>query len=199
MATINVSLPSDGSTADVADYNTPITTIVNEFNGNIDNANIKTGAAIATAKLATDAGIVYGMLGTDSSYTWASWTPTWTNLTVGNGTVTAKYTQLGKTVIARVSVAFGSTTSIGGSVSFTLPVTAVAIAAGSPHIGSAIYDDVGTNLYMGVVYEGSTTSGVLRVGNAAATYTGTTVLSSTVPFTWTTSDAINLSLIYEAA
>jgi len=57
MGVINVSLPTDGTTADVADVNTPITTIVNEFNGNIDNANIKSAAAIATSKLADDAGI----------------------------------------------------------------------------------------------------------------------------------------------
>lgn len=57
MATISVSLPSDGTAADVSDYNTPITTIVNEINGNLDNANIKSGAAIATSKLADDAGI----------------------------------------------------------------------------------------------------------------------------------------------
>lgn len=57
MATISVSLPSDGTAADVSDYNTPITTIVNEINGNLDNANIKSGAAIATSKLADDAGV----------------------------------------------------------------------------------------------------------------------------------------------
>src|SRR4051812_42420252 len=57
MGTISVTLPTDGTTADVADVNTPITTIVTELNGNIDNANIKTGAAIATSKLADDAGI----------------------------------------------------------------------------------------------------------------------------------------------
>jgi hypothetical protein len=40
MATISVSLPADGSTADVADVNTPITTIVNAINGNLDSNNI---------------------------------------------------------------------------------------------------------------------------------------------------------------
>jgi hypothetical protein len=52
MALISVSLPSDGSTADVSDYNSPITTIVGEVNGNLDNANIKSGAAIDGLKLA---------------------------------------------------------------------------------------------------------------------------------------------------
>lgn len=60
MATISVSLPSDGTTADAADYNTPITTIVSEINGGLDNANIASGAAIATSKLADDSGITSG-------------------------------------------------------------------------------------------------------------------------------------------
>jgi hypothetical protein len=57
MGTVTVSLPADGSTGTVSQYNTPLTTVVNELNGNIDNANIKSGAAIATSKLATDNGI----------------------------------------------------------------------------------------------------------------------------------------------
>lgn len=55
MATISVSLPSDGETIDVADYNTPINTIVTAINGNLDNANIATSAAIAGSKLADGA------------------------------------------------------------------------------------------------------------------------------------------------
>lgn len=54
MGTISVSLPTDGTTADVADYNTPITTIVNAINGGLDNDNIASGAAIAGSKLAAD-------------------------------------------------------------------------------------------------------------------------------------------------
>jgi|ERR1044071_4626391 hypothetical protein len=57
MGIISVSLPTDGTTADDADVNTPLTTIVNEFNGNIDNANIKSGAAIAGSKIASDGGL----------------------------------------------------------------------------------------------------------------------------------------------
>lgn len=52
MGTISVSLPSDGTTADVSDYNTPLTTIVNEINGNLDNSNLATNAAIAGTKIA---------------------------------------------------------------------------------------------------------------------------------------------------
>jgi hypothetical protein len=67
MAVISVSLPADGETADVSDYNTPITTITNEFNGNIDNANIKSGAAIDGSKLADDSIAAGKIVGIDKS------------------------------------------------------------------------------------------------------------------------------------
>jgi hypothetical protein len=52
MATINVTLPSDGDTIDASDYNVPVNTIVNEINGNLDNSNIDSAAAISGSKLA---------------------------------------------------------------------------------------------------------------------------------------------------
>lgn len=66
MSTISVSLPSDGTTADVSDYNTPITTIVNEINGGLNNSNIAAGAAISTSKIADDAGIGTAKLANDA-------------------------------------------------------------------------------------------------------------------------------------
>lgn len=55
MGQISVSLPADGETIEAADYNAPITTIVNEINGSLNNANIATNAAIAGTKLASSA------------------------------------------------------------------------------------------------------------------------------------------------
>lgn len=57
MGVVSVTNITDGTTADGADVNSQVNTILNEFNGNIDNANIKAGAAIATSKLADDTGI----------------------------------------------------------------------------------------------------------------------------------------------
>lgn len=51
MGTVSVTLPSDGSTIDASDVNSPINTIVAEFNGNIDDDNIKTAANINGSKL----------------------------------------------------------------------------------------------------------------------------------------------------
>lgn len=66
MGTVSLSLPSDGSTGTVSQYNTPLTTLQTEFNGNIDNNNIKASAAIATSKLASDNGITGAMLATSA-------------------------------------------------------------------------------------------------------------------------------------
>jgi hypothetical protein len=57
MGTISVTLPQDGTTADVADYNTPITTIVTAINGNLDSSNISSlsGTKITAASLPASA------------------------------------------------------------------------------------------------------------------------------------------------
>lgn len=93
MANISVSLPADGSTADVSDYNGPITTIVDEINGNLDNSNIKASAAIAGSKLANTS-ITAGKM----SLSTTDWTPTITPqgaMTYTGVTTTAWYIDLG--------------------------------------------------------------------------------------------------------
>ena len=57
---------------------------------------------------------------------WQAWTPTWAGTTVGNGTVVARYTQIGKTVHFQVLLTFGSTTTFAGTgvdTTFTPPTT----------------------------------------------------------------------------
>jgi hypothetical protein len=48
MGLISYSNIQDGTTADGADVNTPLNTIFNEFNGNIDSNNIKDNSIIAS-------------------------------------------------------------------------------------------------------------------------------------------------------
>lgn len=137
--------------------------------------------------------------GTGSSWTWQSWTPTWTNLTVGNGTVTATYIQIGATVFFNVDVIFGSSSSMGTTPEFTLPVTSVAIT-------NSFYHSLGDGA-VSLAYEGdinyliealaySTTQGRLYTSTAAGETTG---ITSTAPFTWTTGSVITFSGMYQAA
>ena len=113
MANISVSLPSDGETVDVADYNTPINTIVNEINGGLDNSNIDAAAAIAGSKLA-DSSVTNPKMG----LTTTSWTPTITpqgSMTYTTVTTTAWYADFGSFyyISIRSEGTTGGTASIG--------------------------------------------------------------------------------------
>src|SRR5690348_15815627 len=54
MGQISLTLPSDGTTIEAADVNNPFNALLNEFNGNIDDNNIKSSANISGTKLNTN-------------------------------------------------------------------------------------------------------------------------------------------------
>lgn len=325
MATISVSLPADGQTIDAADINTPINTIVADYNGNIDNTNIASGANIAGSKLAANsitntqlatsvstvtfrdeatadfvasggvwtedsapslngdmtamiayvAGIrldvsavnnraftaskdTYVDIGSDGTidYTevtngaaspalaashmriakivtdgtnittitqvgtdslgniilptnlteggltaWKSFTPSWTNLTVGNGTNTGSYIQIGKTVFVKTRFVMGSTSSMGSVPTLTLPIAASGndLSANISYIGIVSIDDAGTVTHSGTVRYTNTTSVALTVTGVGSTYATAAPITSTVPMTWTTNDILLSYFYYDAA
>jgi hypothetical protein len=146
----------------------------------------------------TPAGLVAG---TGSTWVWPSWTPTWTNVTVGNGTVVAKYIQMGKTVHFRVKLTFGSTSAVSGDFTFSTPVTMSSNYAQNDTVNSsAVMLDSGTQGYVGMVIVASTTTLNVRPVNASATTsTYGAAASSTVPHTWATNDIIQACGSFEAA
>lgn len=174
----------------------------------IDGLNIKDGAlntnnSVVTANV-TDAAITPAKLlaGTGSGWTWSSWSPTWTNFSLGNGTVSAVYIQTGKTVFARLSVILGNTSSMTGALTFTLPVTSSSSAYSintAEQIGTGSILDAGTAVYQAIPFWNSTTTCIIRVIGTAGTYANHTDLTGSIPMTWTTSDAFAVEIMYEAA
>lgn len=126
----------------------------------------------------------------------ASWTPTVANLTVGNGTLVARYNRIDKQVYCHIKFVLGSTSAMGSLPTFTLPVASAHTAY---IVGAAFFHDIGTATYSGVTYiEAGGTAGV-RVSSAGGTYVGLTAISSTVPHTWANTDELHLVFMYEAA
>lgn len=127
-----------------------------------------------------------------------TWTPTFTNLTIGNGTATGKYIRIGKLVFLEVAVVWGSTTSASGSWYVNnIPFTAV---AGFRAYGSCNILDSGTaNFYGGCSISESTTNLFPLYLNAAGTYLSQANVNATAPMTWTTSDELKMSITYAAA
>lgn len=77
-----------------------------------------------------------------SDWDWISWTPTpYNNLTVGNGTLIAQYCRVGKLVFFRLQLALGSTSSLGNSLRFTLPITPGTGWGDSHACGTGIFRD----------------------------------------------------------
>lgn len=129
---------------------------------------------------------------------WTSWTPTWTNLTVGNATQTGKYMQIGKLVIARLSFTLGTTSSVGAGPSFTLPVTSVTYLVNDV-IGKGIAQTNGQwETSIGWL---STTTARPFAWLATGTYVGgLTGWSSVIPGGgWSSTETFGFQIIYEAA
>ena len=179
-------LTSDASAANALKKATRVNFLANA----ISSGSIQ-GDAIQPAHLVS---------GTGTTWAWQSWTPTWTNLTVGNGTVAAYYARTGKTVCARIRFTMGSTSSMGTNPSFTLPVTAATeYATQPPAIGIAYVEDASVAGYLGFIRAISDTAAKPAVWNSSATYVTDGGLGATTPFTWATNDFFNGTFMYEAA
>jgi len=134
---------------------------------------------------------------------WAAYTPTITadggGFTLGNGVITGRYKQIGKTVFFLVKLVYGSTTNPGaGHWNFSLPVT----AKDSNFTFTASILDDGASWYGGVGngnYTGSTTNFAVITTNPNEALTGWVPVGNGGPFTWGTADNITISGSYEAA
>jgi hypothetical protein len=128
---------------------------------------------------------------------WTTWTPTYTNFTLGNGTVTARYQKIGKTVNFSIDITFGSTTSVSGLIQVSVPVNA-SNAAGAYFANGRAFDSSTTlNWLLNAVV----ITNFVYVFNmdSSGTYIQRTATSSTAPITWATGDTINLVGSYEVA
>lgn len=158
-----------------------------------------------TAHDALDHTGLTGVGGGGSFTAFADYTPTWTNVTVGNGTLIARWAQIGSgsgsLVKVQIQLTFGSTSSLSGDAVVSLPVTAVSRATNFPLGTGLFFDNSSSGSYSTEVVQGSTTTVKIRPKLANGTYVTHTTASSTVPFgsAFTTSDVIMAQFEYEVA
>jgi hypothetical protein len=187
-------------TASLATFTTAGRALVDDADATAQRATL--GLVIGTDVQAWDADLD-AVASSGLASAWQAWAPTWTNLTVGNGTVTASYVRVGKLVFARLKLVFGTTTSVTGLITASRPVNSAAYG-GSVSIpqGMARFFDTSAS----TSYEG-------RVSNVAANVTNVVLIydavvastiqaegtSATLPFTWATGDELHMQFFYEAA
>jgi len=134
--------------------------------------------------------------GADQS-AWVSFTPSWTNFTIGNGTQSAKYNYdpIRKIVFVRVFVTLGSTSSMGTAPSITFPVTSAATPSSQFEISVAGRLKTSSTRYELAAWWASTAGAqLLSVLSGVPT-----TITATSPHTWATGDTISITMMYEAA
>ena len=139
-----------------------------------------------------------------ASYT--SYTPTFTNFTLGNGTATARYAQQGQLTDVYIRIVLGSTSVMGTAPRISLPATANFASIGA-NIGTALngmvsYTDTSaTNTIYGLAMYYSNTEIELRPFYSSGNYLQSTgaQINATTPFTWATTDEIWFNFSYHSA
>ena len=136
---------------------------------------------------------------------WIAYTPTWTESSgvqpsLGNGTLTGLYYQLGKFVVCKITLVAGSTTTFGNSGGvwlFSLPVAAASTSVSFGLSSNSLHNVTGNVITWG--YQSSTSQ---MAGWAYTPVGGSGLiqfLNSAQPVTWVSGDRLQLSCLFEAA
>lgn len=128
-----------------------------------------------------------------------NYTPTWTNLTIGNGTNASRFSMSGKRVNYRLVFILGSTSSVGTGPRVTLPIAASSTYSDGHEMISGMILDQGSAYIPGGVIWASSTTADLYARNSTASYVYLTACTASIPMVWTTTDSIKMSGTYEAA
>ena len=124
---------------------------------------------------------------------WTTWSPTLTNLTLGSGTLIAKYRRVGKTVDFFWRFVYGAASAVGTDPTFTLPVSAAAellTAIEFPATGRITDASAGSSRgQIRAILNTTANTVTMYYFNAATTVAS---ITATVPWTWTTSDSLSL-------
>lgn len=137
---------------------------------------------------------------------WTSYTPTWTNLTLGNAVLNyASYALVGKICIYKVHYTFGSTTNATSTIGISVPVNFAANYATSVlsfFTGQGLYTDTSAGLSYTFTIGRSLSNLARFFANVTnATYGSIGTMNASFPAALTTGnatgDTFQFSIIYE--
>lgn len=124
---------------------------------------------------------------------WTAYTPTLTNWTLGNGTLTGRWSSVGALVHYSITFTLGSTTTTAGNLIISLPANSV-LPLAAPLGIAALTDTSASSFQKGWVH---TTGALANTVNVLTDASGR--VNATTPFTWANGDQIIVNGSYEAA
>jgi hypothetical protein len=128
---------------------------------------------------------------------WTAYTPTLTGFTLGTGgTMTARYTKLGKTVHGYVNITLGTSFTLT-ALSLSLPVAKQASTTYVNGVWTLV--STGAGDWPAINRYEATDVVAAYAMVASGTYVTPSNLSTTIPFTWKSTDKILVAFTYEAA
>ncbi|PYC83459.1 hypothetical protein C7C46_09000 [Streptomyces tateyamensis] len=197
LATVNVP-PSGGGAASVNNAARPYTVAPGGILPVSSTADLAAaGLYVGQARYNTTRGVVEYWTG--SAWTaqgdWSAYTPTWSGLSaLGAATAAGRWTRIGRTVMAQVSLLWGASSTIGGgNISVSLPVAASASTISA--VGDGYIIDAGNpwKAARSIITSGSSTANVFALKNSDISYwpPGSAINS------WASGAEIHLSFAYE--
>lgn len=163
---------------------------------NVDQ--IRNAAGTSAVTIDSSGNVALPQIGSGTFYRNGTFTPTFTNFTVGNGSVFGRYIRIGNLVTCWFGFEFGSTSSVGGVLTSVtgLPFTSVELISGSSNgyftVDGVIWNNgSGWNSVHGKLTENSTN--VIYIQRRA----DDSDVTATNPITWASGDTLNLTVTYE--
>jgi hypothetical protein len=176
----------------------PYNGIIYPTNGSgtaVDNTADLGASAYRFKNLYLSGGVYLGGTGSANhldDYEEGTWTPVFTGLTIGNGTISGTYTKIGRQVTIVFGFACGSTTSVGTLGNITgLPFAAANIWSGYIKVHGVAFDS-GSRWYeaVAVIGSGDTNAVVPSITNYNA------AISASNPMTWANNDNLVFTATY---
>ena len=145
-----------------------------------------------------------GPTGSFAIAAWSTYTPTWyttgTAATIGNGTLTGRYQNIGRTIVGEIRLVFGSTSVRGtGTYRFSLPTPG--IAENYQPIGQVVVRDEGpgSTFFGTVLFNAGLTDRIeLWMHSQSGTIVEGVQMTHDIPMLISTNDKILIYFQYEA-
>jgi hypothetical protein len=129
----------------------------------------------------------------------STYTPTYTNFSLGNGSVVARFVRVQNLICVSTRIACGSTSAFTGTgMTISKPITGSTNNTGV--LGTVLFVDSSTGqIFFGPVQNTSTTSVNLNLFLTSTTYAEVAFTTASIPMTLAANDVISLNYVYEAA
>lgn len=148
------AVPGTVASSPVAPSNATIQSAISAANPFIKLANVLVGTSVTQINSGniTDVRTYATINSQNASAPWQVWTPTLTNITIVNGTITGKFQKVGKTIFARALYTKGSSDSYGAGVyEISLPASPAYTPANFERVGTIDVNGGAGNIYQGAL------------------------------------------------